>query len=1152
MSNRRVSLLGQASDALASFRFGRRRTSIRQTVEPVILAVPHVIDIAPPDEELEERQRLRHAAAHSIGLLPLFEDKSPEEKEEEEQEPPQEPPQQENILVLPPFPASHTAITPFAALTASLPKYYPPRSLRIFALAKQWKSRHLILSVPTGRVSHLHLFKSEHPDDRELERLEIDADSDAFVAEAVAPSSSLDLTHVVKVAGKDVGARRRDWNPTDDAARTVWLLHLATPADAQRWISVIKAAIFEQRTHRAGLPSTLALGPEPRGDMDVMLSMRIAASPPSSAAAFQTSHSPASPDAPPQPPTPTSLADTCAASLAPSASERSVRSVATAPAGGRSLPGTTRTRPASTSNPAKGAGTAAVAAIKGLFHITRPRSASAASVTSSTSFDVGSSSSRHASYASYSVADDQSMGDSFAYMGSILASGVNSNGVSAHHPAAGPEPALTAARRSFLPLGDGPSGNRASVLGRRIVGQNERERAAEPHEADTYATTRSLPPKANGHANTNGEVGESAGRRTVAYDTHTVLQPPPRARLKHWTESGVEKASDEETNGWAANGQRGGSPVPEMYIHSRASGSGGTAGSFGVRAPSVVPGTGNGNAYLGAPDRLSERSVSSGRSRSSSAGNVNGSASGNVNGNGTTRSNSGRGRRWSTLPRRLTPPAPRPAPAQAALTIPHPYAASASSAPHERERTSSRASEHSFGSTGNGKGVASGWTRGKRVSGVSVGSTGGLSVAGTSVSGVSVGGASASSGGTGRVRSSVPPPPRPAPTSALPPAPRSPEKDVEGMGTGTGSPNGHTSFRDSRSSSLSVSFRDVAPPPVASSSSFPATQIQQNKPPAVGNAHAKGSFRESVSLTHRALRMSLMTPKPPPTDVLPPRPDEVQHQPSSQAAGGRHRRSNSAGASAPESARSSILSNKSKNSLGLHVIPGSPMTPPPRGPLPPTPEKLPAPAPAPARHSSLRLKQRLRILSAPPMPQVAPSPEPEPVPRAARPTSADSPGLLTPAARAAPGAMTLSSFLSVSASTPSTPTIPGFALPAAVNAANGTAPQHGTPPATPIGEKILPFTDPSFLQLSAASTPVLRPLSGLPENEDAEIPSLLPPPRRGSRQLSVMELDLEPAPDPEPAPPFRDQEAEGVGPGPGKLFSLSRQGSVISLGIVTM
>ncbi|KAJ7696036.1 hypothetical protein B0H17DRAFT_1054670 [Mycena rosella] len=161
-------------------------------------------------------------------------------------------------------------------------------------------------------------------------------------------------------------------------------------------------------------------------------------------------------------------------------------------------------------------------------------------------------------------------------------------------------------------------------------------------------------------------------------------------------------------------------------------------------------------------------------------------------------------------------------------------------------------------------------------------------------------------------------------------------------------------------------------------------------------------------------------------------------------------------------------------------------------------------------------------------------------------------------ADAPPARMTLASFLST-ASTPSTPTTAApVPLPASASASL-CAPPYGTPPPTPLGEKIIQFhtqNDPSFLQLSAASTPVLRPAPALPaeESEYAEIVSLSPPPRRSSRQISIKDGERAPTPEPEPepAPLPRDQEKEGAGPGPGKLFSLSRHGSVMSLGIVTM
>ncbi|KAJ7254339.1 hypothetical protein B0H12DRAFT_558101 [Mycena haematopus] len=339
---RRSSLLVQAGDALSLWSTKGRR---KPPQPPPVLTIDHVIDISatPPDEELEERQRLRDAAAHSIGLGPLLEAAEALAT-----------PEDTAVVLLPPFPASPAALAPHIALAATIPKYYPPSSLRIFALSKQWKPRHLVLSVPTAAgFSHLHLFKGPAPDDRELERLQITADSVVFVAESQS-SDPHAPAHVVKVAGADVGARRKDWNPTDDAGRTVWLLHLS-PRDAQRWISAVKSAIFEQRTQRAGLaPSTGVSVPphahEPRGDMDVMLSMRMHASHSSS---VNDSSTPSTTNNPPLPPTPTSPSSPqgYAASLAPSVSSRSVRSVATAPALSPSSPPPTRAPETPAPNP---------------------------------------------------------------------------------------------------------------------------------------------------------------------------------------------------------------------------------------------------------------------------------------------------------------------------------------------------------------------------------------------------------------------------------------------------------------------------------------------------------------------------------------------------------------------------------------------------------------------------------------------------------------------------------------------------------------------------------------------------------------------------------------------------------------------------------
>ncbi|KAF5382455.1 hypothetical protein D9615_003001 [Tricholomella constricta] len=329
----RGSILVAASDALG-FKFGRRRPSIRQPPMPIIL--PDVIEISAPrrDEEDEERDRLRDMAAQSIGLPVTMKSEafslheSVEEVEEEAEEEgeaavatppadnethdsfdaaPRSPHESSHSIVptspvianrhrsrsllahsrtnsispapVPQFPATFNAINPFQQSGTMLYKYYQPSSLRIFALSKNWRHRFMVLSSPTALftrnsgppVSYLHLFKSSAGEDKEMERLEINEDSVVFIAEEEVGGRK----HVVKVGGVDVGAMKKELNH-EEGGRTMWFLHITDPAEAQKWITVIKTAILGQRTVRAGLglPSSTLCGVEPRGDMDVMLSMR--------------------------------------------------------------------------------------------------------------------------------------------------------------------------------------------------------------------------------------------------------------------------------------------------------------------------------------------------------------------------------------------------------------------------------------------------------------------------------------------------------------------------------------------------------------------------------------------------------------------------------------------------------------------------------------------------------------------------------------------------------------------------------------------------------------------------------------------------------------------------------------------------------------
>jgi hypothetical protein len=98
---------------------------------------------------------------------------------------------------IPVYPATVAGLTNFTQLSRILPKYYPGNQLLKFALTKQWKNRFIVMSSPcqtlsssnssrptpttAPTVSYLHLFKSNNPSEKELERLEINEDSVVFV-----------------------------------------------------------------------------------------------------------------------------------------------------------------------------------------------------------------------------------------------------------------------------------------------------------------------------------------------------------------------------------------------------------------------------------------------------------------------------------------------------------------------------------------------------------------------------------------------------------------------------------------------------------------------------------------------------------------------------------------------------------------------------------------------------------------------------------------------------------------------------------------------------------------------------------------------------------------------------------------------------------
>jgi hypothetical protein len=164
---------------------------------------------------------------------------------------------------IPVYPTTVAGLVNFTQLSRVLPKYYPGNQLLKFALTKQWKNRFIVMSSPVQpnqtlsssqssrptpttapTVSYLHLFKSNNPSEKELERLEINEDSVVFVNENNEEISG--RRNVLRVGGVDCGAMKKDLN-VEEGGRTMWLLQVSDQQELQRWISAIKNAVLGQR-----------------------------------------------------------------------------------------------------------------------------------------------------------------------------------------------------------------------------------------------------------------------------------------------------------------------------------------------------------------------------------------------------------------------------------------------------------------------------------------------------------------------------------------------------------------------------------------------------------------------------------------------------------------------------------------------------------------------------------------------------------------------------------------------------------------------------------------------------------------------------------------------------------------------------------------
>ncbi|KIJ64496.1 hypothetical protein HYDPIDRAFT_187848 [Hydnomerulius pinastri MD-312] len=1063
----RTSLLSAASDALGL----RKKVGSASRKKPSPHYVPHTTHVMPDvieisarndttvtttvdgstahrDYEHEERERLRDAAAQSIGLDPDLLHDSRRAESLSSLDSPQGPPQ---VARIPPFPATLAALSTLTQMSATLPKFSPPSSLLVYALAKQWKLRTIVLTSHTAsHKTHVHLFKSAAPDEREVERLEVTEESVIFVAEEDVGGRG----SVVKLAGKDVGTKRNAGSG-DESTRTMWFLQMTDPAESQRWIAAIKNAVLSQRSLRAGLgiPSQTNGGHEPRGDMDVMLSMHL-----QGIISSQPIKSPASTATPPM--TPRGL--TPPKSPSPPQSLRSL-TISVPP-----------------SSPA--------AAIKGIFTGTRSRSPSIDAANSPT----------------HPPAHPE---DSFGAMGASLLTMLRTN--------ATPDASSSPSHSLTLPLphsqsqgSPAPSVRSASVP--VVITASElkisKERDVSGLSSSPTSTSTCTP-----HTPSN-PFHSPPGMLTLS------LQPPPRKSKNASTHpppafsqepQGMYKQADgnrsvagsfgiQSTKSSDQHTPRATSPAPHVRSMSPGGAPRSISPGVGISAPSASGGLSR-DGSITPGMRCVSPSVNF---RSASPITRLRSVSPDTGANGSTRlslavptveppsRSSSLSKRWSRqgvpLPKRLTPPSGPPPSVpgspentrRASLALyphtPHPYAA---------DRPPSPASSNSYSQTGLSPRSASSlsptfWKRTSDSSAYSVSSAStsdsrALARLSAPVSGSlssSLGSAVGVGGPTRAMSLSVPaaspvarkvsakrrsmPPPRPAPSFAPPPAPSSEQGFVSGPTS-----------------------------PVAS-----ATPIQK-------------SFRNSVA--QRALRLSLTAPKPPPSSVLPPRPDEAD-------AGQKHRRSSSSGNSA------------SMSPSDLYPIPASPSRPTATLSRSSTPVQS---SPAPSTRS-LSIKQRLRILSAP---------------------SASSSPLLSSMFTPPTHVSTLDLDDDNENDPPITPS-------------HVHVPSHQP---FGLGEHITTMqNDPSFLQLPTPTTPNLpkppprspfRPpppsSNGLsaPPGPDRDFVALSPPPpRRASKQIAVMvaqpeKLESE-------LPDFSDTGS--VYPEENMLAALSARGSVVSLGFV--
>ncbi|KIP04671.1 hypothetical protein PHLGIDRAFT_129351 [Phlebiopsis gigantea 11061_1 CR5-6] len=806
---------------------------------------------------------------------------------------------------IPPFPTSHSSLQPFIQRSATIPRYYPAPSLLMFALSKQWKNRFLVLTsplpspsaqstptsspwanpkpeTPTPAPSYLHIFKSHGSDERELERLEINEDSVVYIAEHEVGGRG----SVIKVGGlptrkphglpnprpatsdgmgsrtssSSVGSEEGMENGSASSSvthgsdgstvdgRTMWALQIQDPEETRSWIAAIKTTVLSQRSIRAGLGSSSNLGGiEPRGDLDVVLSLRAL-------------HSPISPRAEYANGIANGVVARLEGGISPTNSQFTEAS--------KSSPTSSLTRSQSTGTTGNSAGLladvapiasgtnggsltqatrssmSATTAIKSLFTIGggRPRSPSSASTTG-------------VSIRSLPVPEDDIESypeDSFTHAGTNLLGMLHSNGYPLDRPIS-PAASGPVTPRAGTPVVS--SETHPVFLERKILQDHDRQLVENENiptpviDIPGRRDANVAPPRDNILVVAQ-RVSSDGGMKSPS------LQPPPRKRAGTVSTMALSISSPSEAESYT-------------YTHANRS----TAESLGVQNPNLLaPSSPMPPAYSpnsATPTRLKDRRARTSWSSVSTYGS---------NDHTPSSPDESRSRRWSrrsSMPQRMSPPYPPPgsppgSPKSHGLRMPaarHPYAADTG----PLNRCPSAGSQQSYISDIYGRPSFS--TKRASVSSVHSYSTTGTSPPGMGSSLHKFGSRPRSSH-----RASMPPPQRPAPNSALPPTPGEGLMPPVTFAESCSAPPAKSSFRESLK--LRAKRHSAAPP-----SQPPPSGGLPPRPdePAFKPSHRRSSSYGSVSASLAMLGATSNFSQPafpPPNGPLPPTPGFTMASPT--------------------------------------------------------------------------------------------------------------------------------------------------------------------------------------------------------------------------------------------------------------------------------